>query len=122
MKKLLGLLLLVLVLCACGDGGSEVAIEGPSGLTLTSSAFGEGDLIPVRYTCDGEDLSPPLSWTEPPAKTQSLVLIVDDPDAPDPRAPRPRPASRRAALRRHHQHGQRSSPAVQYPVQRCSSD
>lgn len=81
MKKLSGLLLLV-VLCACGGAGSEVEIDAPLGLTLTSSAFAEGDLIPIRYTCDGEDLSPPLAWSEAPAGTESLALIVDDPDAP----------------------------------------
>jgi len=55
---------------------------------LTSSAFAEGQEIPVRYTCEGEDVSPPLAWSQPPAGTRSLALIVDDPDAPDPKAPR----------------------------------
>ena len=49
---------------------------------LTSSAFASGQRIPRRYTCDGEDISPPLQWGEPPAGTQSLALIMDDPDAP----------------------------------------
>lgn len=57
-------------------------------LTLTSSAFAAGGHIPSRYTCDGEDRSPPLAWDGVPAGTQSLMLIVDDPDAPDPQAPR----------------------------------
>ena len=51
-------------------------------LTVSSSAFREGDVIPTEYTCEGQDVSPPLAWDEPPAGTQSLVLIVDDPDAP----------------------------------------
>jgi len=55
---------------------------------LQSSAFAAGAEIPRRHTCQGEDLSPPLSWTEPPAGTRSLALVVDDPDAPDPRAPK----------------------------------
>lgn len=54
---------------------------------IISRAFLHNEEIPGRYTCDGEDVSPPLSWTEPPAGTASLVLIMDDPDAPDPRAP-----------------------------------
>jgi Raf kinase inhibitor-like YbhB/YbcL family protein len=57
-------------------------------LSLSSAAFAAGRPIPRRYTCDGEDLSPPLAWTGTPATTRSFVLIVDDPDAPDPRAPR----------------------------------
>lgn len=50
--------------------------------SLTSSAFAHGGAIPRRHTCDGEDRSPPLSWSAPPAGTRSLVLILDDPDAP----------------------------------------
>lgn len=51
-------------------------------LTLTSSAFGHGDVIPRRHACDGEDVSPGLSWSDPPADARALVLVVDDPDAP----------------------------------------
>lgn len=57
-------------------------------LILQSSAFRQGDVIPSKYTCEGDDVSPPLSWNDVPAHTQSLVLIVDDPDAPDPAAPK----------------------------------
>lgn len=57
-------------------------------LILTSAAFEHHGLIPVRHTCDGDDVSPPLSWAGMPAGAQSLVLIVDDPDAPDPEAPK----------------------------------
>ncbi len=57
-------------------------------LTLVSTAFPTGGSIPPRYTCEGEDVSPALAWHGVPAGTQSLVLIVDDPDAPDPRAPK----------------------------------
>jgi Raf kinase inhibitor-like YbhB/YbcL family protein len=56
-------------------------------LTLTSSAFHSGDGIPERFTCQGQDISPPLAWSGVPAKTESLALIMDDPDAPDPAAP-----------------------------------
>ena len=57
-------------------------------LLLTSSAFRADGPIPVRHTCDGEDISPALHWSGAPATTRSFVLIVDDPDAPDPKAPK----------------------------------
>ena len=56
--------------------------------TLSSPAYGAGGDIPVRYTCEGEDISPPLVWSAPPRGTKSLALIIDDPDAPDPQAPK----------------------------------
>jgi Raf kinase inhibitor-like YbhB/YbcL family protein len=56
-------------------------------MTLTSPEFKHGGDIPVRYTCDGEDISPPLSWSDVPITALSLALIVEDPDAPDPAAP-----------------------------------
>lgn len=55
--------------------------------SLKSKAFKSGDEIPVRYTCQGDNISPPLSWTDIPDGTKSLALIVEDPDAPDPAAP-----------------------------------
>lgn len=57
-------------------------------LTIFSPAFGHEDEIPVKYTCEGNDISPPLAWSGLPEGTASLVLIVDDPDAPDPEAPK----------------------------------
>ena len=57
-------------------------------LTLSSRSFQDGGEIPLKYTCDGDNISPSLSWTGVPENTKSLVLIVDDPDAPDPAAPR----------------------------------
>ena len=57
-------------------------------LTLQSPDFSQQGEIPSRFTCDGDDLSPALSWTGIPANARSLVLIVDDPDAPDPAAPK----------------------------------
>jgi Raf kinase inhibitor-like YbhB/YbcL family protein len=57
-------------------------------MQISSSAFKSNQTIPKQYTCDGKDVSPPLTWTGVPDQTQSLVLIVDDPDAPDPKAPR----------------------------------
>ncbi|HEY6896429.1 MAG TPA: YbhB/YbcL family Raf kinase inhibitor-like protein [Rhodocyclaceae bacterium] len=57
-------------------------------LTLSSTAFVHNGTIPALYSCQGQDKSPPLAWSGAPAGTKSLVLIVDDPDAPDPAAPK----------------------------------
>ena len=57
-------------------------------MEITSSAFTPGGSIPKLYTCEGRNVSPPLAWSGIPAGTKSLLLIVDDPDAPDPAAPR----------------------------------
>ncbi len=51
-------------------------------LSFASAAFGYGETIPKRYTCDGEDISPPLTWGQAPEGTRAWVLIMDDPDAP----------------------------------------
>ncbi len=53
-----------------------------SGLTLDSPAFAQGEPIPRAYTCDGDDISPPLTWTDPPADTVTFALVMEDPDAP----------------------------------------
>lgn len=57
-------------------------------LRITSPVFSQNGEIPARFTCDGEDISPALEWSGLPEGTQSLALIVDDPDAPDPAAPK----------------------------------
>lgn len=62
--------------------------EETMNLILTSPAFRHDDPIPRDYTCEGHDLSPPLAWSNVPAGTMSLALIIDDPDAPDPAHPR----------------------------------
>ncbi|MEN6330804.1 MAG: YbhB/YbcL family Raf kinase inhibitor-like protein, partial [Smithella sp.] len=51
-------------------------------MKITSSAFAEGSNIPSKYTCDGQDISPPLEWKDAPEGTKSFALISDDPDAP----------------------------------------
>jgi len=58
------------------------------GFALSSPGFAAGGDIPALFTCEGSDISPPLEWTGVPPGTKSLVLIVDDPDAPDPKAPK----------------------------------
>jgi Raf kinase inhibitor-like YbhB/YbcL family protein len=69
-----------------GCGGSKRLAPSPSptstGLVLASSAFREGSSIPRRYTCDAEDIAPPLTWTRVPARSRSLALLVEDKDAP----------------------------------------
>jgi Raf kinase inhibitor-like YbhB/YbcL family protein len=67
---------------------SPTAAEESMTLRLSSPAFVDGASIPTKYTCEGEDISPPLAWSGTPNGTKSLVLIVDDPDAPDPKAPK----------------------------------
>ena len=66
----------------CGTATAEDSMK------LTSAAFGENQSIPKVYTCEGKNVSPPLAWSGVPAGAKSLVLVVDDPDAPDPAAPR----------------------------------
>jgi Raf kinase inhibitor-like YbhB/YbcL family protein len=73
-------------LLSCRKGENDMAKPtkdtGTAGLQVMSSAFKEGQVIPRQYTCDGEDMSPPLSWEAAPEGTQSIALIADDPDAP----------------------------------------
>jgi Raf kinase inhibitor-like YbhB/YbcL family protein len=78
---------LLAALSATVPAGGIVQGAQPMAFTLSSSAFAAGGDIPTRYTCEGEDISPPLTWSAPPPGTRSLALILDDPDAPDPRHP-----------------------------------
>lgn len=80
----LGTLVLLAVLSACQEQPPEQPASKVSGTTLQleSDAFEVEGTIPQQHTCDGKDLSPPLSWSPPPAGTQSLVLLCVDPDAP----------------------------------------
>jgi Raf kinase inhibitor-like YbhB/YbcL family protein len=68
--------------------GSARTASASGELTIRSPAFADGGEIPRKYTCEGEDAVPPLSWSGVPAGAKSLVLIVDDPDVPDPAAPK----------------------------------
>jgi hypothetical protein len=67
-----------------------VAANGaaPAPLAIESPSFTHRGEIPTRFTCEGEDVSPELRWSQPPDGTRSFVLIVEDPDAPDPKAPK----------------------------------
>jgi Raf kinase inhibitor-like YbhB/YbcL family protein len=62
--------------------------RGEGTMRIISTAFSHEGAIPSMYTCEGKDLSPPVSWSDLPPETKSLALIVDDPDAPDPAAPK----------------------------------
>lgn len=75
---------MLLLGCAPTSKSSLNSLQTPVAkpMKLESTAFTDKGLIPSKYTCDGEDISPPLSWSEPPSGTKSLALIVDDPDAP----------------------------------------
>ncbi len=81
-------LVLAVVLAACGDGvdippARRTPLEDTTmAISISSDAFGPNEPIPARFSCDGENLSPALSWGEAPEGTQSFALIVDDPDAP----------------------------------------
>lgn len=89
----MSVVVLALALGACGGGGDDTRDKGDEAaedaeFTVTSTSFAEGGSIPSTYTCEGDDLSPPLTWSGVPEDAYSLVLIVDDPDAPDPDAPK----------------------------------
>ena len=80
-----GLLLVAVAAFACGGGDTPTPgplDRGLATITLTTPAFGQGQAIPVEYTCDGQDSSPALEWGAVPDGTESLALIMDDPDAP----------------------------------------
>jgi Raf kinase inhibitor-like YbhB/YbcL family protein len=71
------------MLAGCGGRSPESTIEGVAmSITVSSSAFSEGGTIPRRHTCDGEDVSPPLTFEGLPSGARDLALLVEDPDAP----------------------------------------
>jgi Raf kinase inhibitor-like YbhB/YbcL family protein len=82
-KNVLLLIAALPLLCFCqSDDEKENLNPGGIIMELKSSAFQEEGMIPQKYTCDGENISPPLSWNEVPEGTESFALIADDPDAP----------------------------------------
>jgi Raf kinase inhibitor-like YbhB/YbcL family protein len=76
------ILLMLGISTSCSGENIPDTVEAPMTLTLTSPAFEDSVQIPTKYTCDAEDLSPPLFWTGIPDTAKSLALICDDPDAP----------------------------------------
>jgi hypothetical protein len=88
-KIITGMILACITLNLVGIVNDKPQAEEPNmTLTLRSDAFTDGGEIPARYTCEGMDIAPSLTWTGVPGDARSLVLIVDDPDAPDPKAPK----------------------------------
>jgi len=86
---LLILVLIALAIASTSCGGEDLALKvfDPASSVLaviefSSPAFDDGDAIPQQYTCDGDDLSPPLRWSGVPAGTRSIAIVLDDPDAP----------------------------------------
>jgi Raf kinase inhibitor-like YbhB/YbcL family protein len=71
---------LLMVSSGCG-GGDEPAKDAPTSITVTSTAFQPDQPIPARFSCNGDNVSPALSWQGLPANTESVALVVDDPDA-----------------------------------------
>src|SRR5574340_1252547 len=84
-------LVMLLALAGCDGRSAPPAQRAGATITLTSTAFADGAAIPKRYARAGEDVSPPLAWTDVPAGAKELALICEDPDAPDPADPRPDP-------------------------------
>jgi hypothetical protein len=84
MKKSVYLLIVAsMLICAFSlNQQACTATKGGKTMKIISSAFSEGGGIPSKYTCDGQDISPPLEWKDAPGDTKSFALISDDPDAP----------------------------------------
>lgn len=77
------LVITLILICFYQDKNQSTAqVKGGKKMEINSPAFEAGGLIPPQYTCDGQNISPPMSWTNVPAHTKSLALICDDPDAP----------------------------------------
>jgi hypothetical protein len=80
----ISILLPILLFQGCTQGNEQNIQEsvGDMAVKLSSTVFSDGEMIPKKYSCDAENISPPLEWSDIPDGTKSLALIVDDPDAP----------------------------------------
>jgi len=81
-RRLLAVGLLAVAACSSGGGSRGPERELPETMTVSSPAFPPEAAIPVRFTCSGAEVSPPLIWSKIPEGTAELALVVDDPDAP----------------------------------------
>lgn len=75
-------------LAGCSQGGTDLGVLAPGermpdGLRVTSTAFDAGAEVPERFSCEGDNIPPPLAWTGVPAGTTELAVVVEDPDAPE---------------------------------------
>jgi Raf kinase inhibitor-like YbhB/YbcL family protein len=83
MRKAPCVTVLVLVMCSFAFHFEAFYLtKGGNTMQITSTVFKEGSMITAKYTCDGQDISPPLEWKDVPPGTKSFALIMDDPDAP----------------------------------------
>ena len=85
LKNVFVLLMTLFLVCACEEteeDKSESEGVGKMEINITSTAFQDGGMIPAKYTCDGQDISPPLAWQGIPDGCKSIALVNDDPDAP----------------------------------------
>jgi Raf kinase inhibitor-like YbhB/YbcL family protein len=86
LKKIILLILFSVFLLGSCEKSDNTETKAKGGkkmdIKVTSSAFEEGGMIPAKYTCDGQDISPPLQWRGIPEGAKSIALINDDPDAP----------------------------------------
>jgi Raf kinase inhibitor-like YbhB/YbcL family protein len=80
-KNLLISIVLVVLLSSCSSTQTSTP-EADMSLEVKSDAFSNGQSIPAKYSCIGKNISPALTWSDPPSGTQSFALIMDDPDAP----------------------------------------
>lgn len=81
-RTFLFLFLTLILVSSCTYTNTTETMEADMALELKSNAFVSGQSIPAKYSCIGRNISPGLTWSDPPAGTQSFALIVDDPDAP----------------------------------------
>ena len=81
-KKYFILFVLLILIYGFVERGSLQEGDTKMAIVVTSSAFKEGGMIPPKYTCDGDNISPPLQWQQVPQGVKSFALISDDPDAP----------------------------------------
>ncbi len=77
-----GFLIIILILSLGCSSTEKQEVNVMDAISISSAAFQNSGNIPARYSCDGENVSPELSWSQPPAGTVSFALISDDPDAP----------------------------------------